>query len=64
MTLADVYLYLVAAHERDRETLIGRVSAILRGLSKEPWKGLDVKRGKLDKPSRARVVREWFWREG
>lgn len=64
MTLDDVYTFLAAAIERDRETLIGRISAILRGLSKDPWKGLDINRGRLERPSRARIMREWFWREG
>jgi len=62
LTLGEVVIGIEGYHERERQSLIGRVNAILRALQKkgDPYKGLGVNRGRKQMSWGAALM-QWIW---
>lgn len=65
MTVGEVLVVIEGHHERERQNLISRISAILRAFQKkgDPYKGLNVRRAvEFTQGQVRKAASNWLWR--
>ena len=65
LTIGEITVAIEGYHERERQSTIGRITAILRGLSKKgnPYQGLTKVREEANASTIGKAADAWLWRE-